>query len=141
MYTLRQKLVLATVVVFSIATLSILAATRWIVMDAVAMETTRACARSASLLSAAVTPLRVRSDMASLDELTQSLVRSGDVRARAGPTTSPLPTQATSRSPVAWSNQLAWLAETAKPTRSPGRTGVMGAARTVTLPAAVLTTT
>jgi methyl-accepting chemotaxis protein len=78
MYTLRQKLVLATVVVFSIATLSILAATRWIVMDAVAMETTRAGARSASLLSAAVTPLLIQSDMASLDELTQSLVHSGD---------------------------------------------------------------
>lgn len=78
MYTLRQKLVLATVVVFSIATLSILAATRWIVTDAVAMETTRAGARSASLLSAAVTPLLIQSDMASLDELTQSLVHSGD---------------------------------------------------------------
>ncbi|WP_310383802.1 sensor histidine kinase [Roseateles sp.] len=78
MHTLRQQLVLTTVVVFAIATLVILLAANWIVADAMVQETARAGERSASLLSAALGPLLAESDLASIEELTQALVQRGD---------------------------------------------------------------
>ncbi len=78
MHTLRQQLVLTTAVVFSIATLVILLAARWIVLDAMAQETARAGERSASLLSASLGPMLAESDLASIEELAQALVQRGD---------------------------------------------------------------
>ncbi|MCV2352785.1 HAMP domain-containing protein [Paucibacter sp. B2R-40] len=78
MHTLRQQLVLTTAVVFSIATLVILLAARWIVVDAMAQETARAGERSASLLSASLGPMLAVSDLASIEELAQTLVQRGD---------------------------------------------------------------
>ncbi|MEJ6004680.1 HAMP domain-containing sensor histidine kinase [Paucibacter sp. AS339] len=77
MYTLQQRLVLATALVFSVASLVILLATRWIVADAMAQETQRAGERSASLLSAALAPLLAESDLAAVDEQAQALVQRG----------------------------------------------------------------
>ncbi|MDC8772178.1 sensor histidine kinase [Roseateles albus] len=78
MHTLRQQLVLTTAVVFSIATLVILVAARWIVAGAMAQETARAGERSASLLSASLAPMLAESDLASIEELAQALVQRGD---------------------------------------------------------------
>ena len=78
MYTLQQRLVLATALVFSVASLVILLATRWIVADAMAQETQRAAERSASLLSAAMAPLLAESDLGAIDELSRALVQRGD---------------------------------------------------------------
>ncbi|MFY7864203.1 sensor histidine kinase [Roseateles sp.] len=78
MYSLRKKLLLATALIFSVASLVILLAARLIVADAMAQETLRAGERSASLLSAALAPLLAESDLAGVDELGQSLVLRGD---------------------------------------------------------------
>ncbi|WP_168224809.1 sensor histidine kinase [Rhodoferax aquaticus] len=78
MRTLRQKLVLATVLVFSLTTLAILLATRVVIVDAMSQQSSRDSARSAALLSSALGPLLAQRDLAGLDELSHDLVQRGD---------------------------------------------------------------